>query len=696
MPIPAATRLLGRPHHFRHYSRRRATLLLAYGMLSILTLVCFLAAPRLAAVESLARLPVLVPPPQDQASMTSSQDAYLNEPPQTPPQTGLNIPHHPHSHSWNDDHDMQQLDQKPISNLATGIHHPPIADLPKRLSAHLPLNLTCNPSLDPSDHQKKRIIFVGDVHGHLRSLKALLHKLQFDEKNGDHLVFVGDLVNKGPDSAGVVALAMDVGASAVRGNHEDNVLRAHKALEKKKKKHRKSQEILETVPDRGADGSAFGSQEDFTETRKKHDDQARHTAKSLSKKQINWLSSLPLMLRLDHLQGATHPPWNAKEIIVVHAGLVPALPVNKQDPWAVMNMRTLLYRLRAKSDEVPEAADALPPSAETERRIEAIPSDDRHGEPWSHSWNRFQNLTFPLHSDRTLVIYGHDAKSGLQANPRVVIKPHPATRRGKHLGAAAAQKRNDVNGIEVNIGPEIEVENDGDVAIDVDSRVTINATTTTNTSDSEAEARKKRTDIEINVDPTEVLDADGDVEAEVEGEFEIEIENETDDKRRRKTKRDDNDDTIELSATPVIAVEADGDVDVAVEVDMEVAVVNGSVHPANGTMCKRDGEGVVVVQEDGEVVDENVADDDADNDDDDDDDDDETGSDNDVEAERRKKKKGGKKGSRKRNGVRYAFGIDSGCGHGRKLTALILEATEPDGVVIHRLEQVDCGAEGRG
>jgi hypothetical protein len=668
-------------------------------MLSILTLVCFLLAPRLAAVESLAGLPVPVPLPQDQASMTSSQDSRANEPPQTPRQAGLNIPHHPHSWTAADagdspssDHGILPLDtQKPISNMASGVHHPPIADLPKRLAAHLPLNLTCNPSLDPSDHQKKRVIFVGDVHGHIVSLRALLHKLKFDEKNGDHLVFVGDLVNKGPDSAGVVALAMDVGASAVRGNHEDNVLRAHKTLQKKK--HRKAQEILETVPDRGTDGSTFGSREDLTETRKNHNDQARSVAKSLSKKQINWLSSLPLMLRIPHLHGATHPPWNAKEIIVVHAGLVPALPLHKQDPWAIMNMRTLLYRLRAKADGVPDAADVAPPSAGTERHIEAIPSDARQGEPWSHSWNRFQNLSFPLHSDRTLVIYGHDARAGLQANPKVVIRPHPAARRGRHLNAAAAaaQRRNDVNGIEVNIGPEIEVENDGDVAIDVDSGVTINATTTTTTSDSEAEAKmKKRTDIEINVNPTEVLNADGDVETEVEGEFEIEIENEND-AGRKKARRDVDDDTIELSVTPVIAVEADGDVDVGVEVDMEVAVVNGSVHVVNGTMCKRDGEGAIVVPGEREVDDE-----DDDDDDNDDDDDDETGSDNDVEAERRKKKKGGRKGGRKRKGVRYAFGIDSGCGHGRKLTALVLEATEPDGVVMHRLEQVDCGAEGRG
>ncbi len=51
------------------------------------------------------------------------------------------------------------------------------------------------------------------------------------------------------------------------------------------------------------------------------------------------------------------------------------------------------------------------------------------------------------------------------------------------------------------------------------------------------------------------------------------------------------------------------------------------------------------------------------------------------------KRKAAKK-TKKETGLRYAFGLDSGCGHGLKLTALILEAA-PHGVE-HRIEQVDC------
>ena len=42
----------------------------------------------------------------------------------------------------------------------------------------------------------------------------------------DDVVFVGDLVAKGPDSAGVVAWARERGAAAVLGNHDEHVLRA--------------------------------------------------------------------------------------------------------------------------------------------------------------------------------------------------------------------------------------------------------------------------------------------------------------------------------------------------------------------------------------------------------------------------------------------------------------------------------------
>jgi hypothetical protein len=74
---------------------------------------------------------------------------------------------------------------------------------------------------------------VGDVHGELQALRALLAHLGYDEDGGHpdgrHLVFVGDLCDRGPDSPGVIALVrrlVEAGrARVVLGNHELNLLR---------------------------------------------------------------------------------------------------------------------------------------------------------------------------------------------------------------------------------------------------------------------------------------------------------------------------------------------------------------------------------------------------------------------------------------------------------------------------------------
>ena len=70
----------------------------------------------------------------------------------------------------------------------------------------------------------QRTFVVGDVHGCLRELQALLKKAGV-RKGIDRLVFAGDLLDRGPDSVGVVRLAMDYGAEAVMGNHEEKHLR---------------------------------------------------------------------------------------------------------------------------------------------------------------------------------------------------------------------------------------------------------------------------------------------------------------------------------------------------------------------------------------------------------------------------------------------------------------------------------------
>ncbi len=76
------------------------------------------------------------------------------------------------------------------------------------------------------------IDIVGDVHGEIDALALLLRRLGYDESGvhpeGRRLVFVGDLVDRGPDSPAVAEqvrrLVEDKRAQCVLGNHELNIL----------------------------------------------------------------------------------------------------------------------------------------------------------------------------------------------------------------------------------------------------------------------------------------------------------------------------------------------------------------------------------------------------------------------------------------------------------------------------------------
>lgn len=80
-----------------------------------------------------------------------------------------------------------------------------------------------------------RTAIVGDVHGMREALARLLEELRLEA--GDRLILVGDLIDKGPDPAGVVQDLARLKQSApfeivlVEGNHEDKHRRYRRNLD---------------------------------------------------------------------------------------------------------------------------------------------------------------------------------------------------------------------------------------------------------------------------------------------------------------------------------------------------------------------------------------------------------------------------------------------------------------------------------
>ncbi|KNB06233.1 hypothetical protein FOXG_07010 [Fusarium oxysporum f. sp. lycopersici 4287] len=268
----------------------------------------------------------------------------------------------------------------------------------------------------PTTDNKRRIVVIGDLHGMIDPLNTLLEETGFDGTR-DHIVSVGDMVNKGPDSAGVVKRLMDLNASAVRGNHEDRVLLAWVAYN-----------TMEGVATDLAVNDAEAPPGESGDLK---------TARTLSPEQLDWLKSLPVILTVDPLN-----------LYIVHAGLVPGIELEQQDPWAVMNMRTLTHltdNFRRKEEQKQEEKgqkkkkegerkkqeeekknknsrrDVAEPDAATENIVIEkimpnhdawIPIDNHDGDKWADFWNREQKRV--AKSYRRTVIYGHDSQRGYQ------------------------------------------------------------------------------------------------------------------------------------------------------------------------------------------------------------------------------------------------------------------------------------------
>lgn len=71
-----------------------------------------------------------------------------------------------------------------------------------------------------------RVIAIGDIHGCLPALETILAEVKPDE--GDLVITLGDVIDRGPDSRGVIdrllALRSEVSVVSILGNHEEMLL----------------------------------------------------------------------------------------------------------------------------------------------------------------------------------------------------------------------------------------------------------------------------------------------------------------------------------------------------------------------------------------------------------------------------------------------------------------------------------------
>ncbi|KAG2788208.1 hypothetical protein JG687_00005318 [Phytophthora cactorum] len=194
-----------------------------------------------------------------------------------------------------------------------------------------------------------RLLVIGDVHGCFDELQLLLDACDFSPQN-DRLVFVGDLVNKGPKSLDVVRFVRDSNSLCVRGNHDDAALSA----------------FYQWVRGGRVPGSAkYPYVEEF------------------QPEDVEFLEQLPFSLSLP----------NHGNIIVVHAGVVPEVEHDEQRPVDMYKMR---FVQREKAEDETSKWMAL-------EKKKFGSGSGGVPEMWAKVWSG------PRH-----VYFGHAASAGLQ------------------------------------------------------------------------------------------------------------------------------------------------------------------------------------------------------------------------------------------------------------------------------------------
>lgn len=201
-----------------------------------------------------------------------------------------------------------------------------------------------------------RRVFVGDVQGCLAELDALLEKLDF-EPGVDELHPVGDLVNRGPDSLGVLRRVVELDAGGVLGNHDLHLLR--RARGEREAGRRDTLDEVLAAPDRD--------------------------------ELLAWLAARPLVRDFG-------------ELLLVHAGISPAW----KDPLAVLGA----LDADDHCDALDFAVSARYCDERGRRPKKDWPEPGAPYRPWYEFWRKRPG-------ERRTAVFGHWARGGLVLKKRV-------------------------------------------------------------------------------------------------------------------------------------------------------------------------------------------------------------------------------------------------------------------------------------
>ena len=235
---------------------------------------------------------------------------------------------------------------------------PPVMhdDLSRLISGELRKNTN-------KDERTNKILIIGDVHGCLDEMKLLVNKASQVCNAGKQfasIILVGDLCNKGPQSSAVIRyVRKQPYMYSVRGNHDNAALMA-----------------------------ALGDKDRLAKEK-------YSWVHELSDEDVVWMANLPYTIRIpkDLISSDSFD----RDILVVHAGLIPNVSLDNQDIKTMVTVRNLTH-IQNNGDNSMKQYEY-------------------------YNLSNTEDIPIPVakaFSGPELVVFGHDAKRGIQLEKHAI------------------------------------------------------------------------------------------------------------------------------------------------------------------------------------------------------------------------------------------------------------------------------------